>query len=179
MAPDPADIALPDDSMNGKVSLDHMMLSLTVPAAECLGTSTVDGPSDRVDQTMGLATTDSQTGHGHRVDAQDSDVVPPSDGAAVGALDINASLGQRQGGAPIPPQDVSSVSSQGTLDDDDLYMSDPGTGNASPVDREPAVSIDLVHRVQGMYRILDLVSETSSGGLGMNSRITYCKVIYV
>jgi hypothetical protein len=37
-----------------------------------------------------------------------------------------------------------------------------------PVARDPAKSLDLVTCVDGMFRILDLVSEQGSGGLGIN-----------
>lgn len=52
---------------------------------------------------------------------------------------------------------------------DDLLQHSDSTGPTMDVDEPTSGPPDLVDSIRGMYRILDLVSEQSSGGLGESS----------
>jgi hypothetical protein len=119
----------------------------------------------------------------HRIEAQDSDTAPPLDDAGVGALNINGGpdpdqenkndeVGESHADTTAAAVRVSaysglnkmSTSSQDISDDEDWYMAGPP--DEVVVGKTPKESIDLVNRVRGLYRILDLVGETGSNGLG-------------
>lgn len=84
-----------------------------------------------------------------------------------GQMDLSDKKGENEIPGPRLPADSTASTGQSPWQDFDGQMSSSGKKGQNKIpDLPPTLPMDLAEKIKGMYRLLDLISESRSNGCG-------------